>query len=418
MEKIILQHFRQFLSSKINVKEKYIPYYVNWVNQAYHYNNLKNYNIALNARQKQDFLHYLSRHYEDWQVEQARQAIHYFHYFLDIQKKKSQKEFSDHHIKSWENLLEKTRHVLRLKHRSLQTEKSYLNWIIKFARFHRFKNPEKLSGNDIRKFSDALAVENHVSASTQNQALNALVFFFRFALEKEPGDDILAIRARRPKRLPVVLTKDEINSIFSFLNKTNLLIARLLYGTGLRLQECLQLRVKDIDFENNMIIVRGGKGDKDRSTILPERIKWDLQAHLQNTTKTLFVKDRKNKLPGVWLPDAINRKYPDAGKSCGWYWVFPSRSLSTDPRSGLIRRHHLHPSTVQSAFKKAVAKAGIAKHATVHTLRHSFATHLLEAGYDIRTVQELLGHKNLQTTMIYTHVANRNILHVKSPLDA
>ena len=380
MEKIILQQFGQFLASKINIKGKYIPYYISWVKQAYRYTNSKNYHAPLHARQKQDFLHYLSLHYEDWQVEQAKQAIHYFHHFLDIQKNKSQKEFSDQHIKSWENLLEKARHVLRLKHRSLQTEKSYLNWIRKFARFHRFNNPEKLSGNDIRKFLDTLAVENQVSASTQNQALNALVFFYRFALEKEPGDDILAIRARRPKRLPVVLTKDEINSIFSFLNKTNLLIARLLYGTGLRLQECLQLRVKDIDFENNVITVRGGKGDKDRATILPESIKRDLQSHLQNNTKKLFVKDRENKLPGVWLPDAIHRKYPDAGKSWGWYWVFPSRSLSTDPRSGLIRRHHRHPSTVQSAFKNAVAKAGITKPSSVHTLRHSFATHLLEAG--------------------------------------
>ncbi|RMG04646.1 MAG: integron integrase, partial [Nitrospirae bacterium] len=218
------------------------------------------------------------------------------------------------------------------------------------------------------------------------------------------------------RRLPVVLSKKEIQSIFDNLKGTHRLMAMLIYGCGLRLQECLNLRIKDIDLEKNLVIVRAGKGDKDRRTILPDTLKDALLQHISEIRR-LYDEDRARGLPGVYLPGALERKYPNAGKEWAWFWLFPSKSLSVDPRTNTVRRHHIHAGTLQKAFKEAVRKAEIEKSASVHTLRHSFATHLLEDGYDIRTVQELLGHKSLNTTMIYTHVAKRNILGVKSPLD-
>jgi integron integrase len=234
-------------------------------------------------------------------------------------------------------------------------------------------------------------------------------------LDKEIGAIAGAIRASEKRRLPVVLTKREIDSLLDQLDGINGLMARVIYGGGLRIHECLQLRVKDIDFERSSVTIRG-KGDKDRITILPETLKPDLRLHLENV-RNLYEKDRESELPGVQMPGALDRKYPNAGKEWIWYWVFPSKSISVDPRSQIIRRHHVHPNNLQKHIKKAAGKAGIAKRVTVHTLRHSFATHLLENGYDIRTIQELLGHAKLQTTMIYTHVANKKRLGVKSPLD-
>ncbi|MBI5746322.1 MAG: integron integrase, partial [Nitrospirae bacterium] len=222
--------------------------------------------------------------------------------------------------------------------------------------------------------------------------------------------------ARQRRRLPVVLSIKEITSIFEYMAGTQQLMAMLIYGCGLRLQECLSLRIKDIDLEQNIVIVRSGKGDKDRRTMLPESLKDNLIHHLSEV-RAMYDEDRAKDLNGVYLPNALERKYPNAGKEWAWFWLFPSKSLSVDPRSHTVRRHHMHPASLQKAFKTAAGKAGIAKQASVHTLRHSFATHLLEKGYDIRTIQELLGHSNLQTTMIYTHVATKNILGVRSPLD-
>lgn len=235
-------------------------------------------------------------------------------------------------------------------------------------------------------------------------------------LDKNIEGEISAVRARQNRRLPVVLTVKEIEKIFSGMSGANLLMTKLIYGCGLRLHECLQVRVKDIDFEQNMVIIRSGKGDKDRRTVLPEAIRQELIAHL-NQVKALYEKDREVKLNGVQLPGALERKYPNAGKEWAWFWLFPSKSLSIDPQTGIVRRHHVYHDAMQRAFKVAVMKSRITKQASVHTLRHSFATHLLEKGYDIRTIQELLGHRNLQTTMIYTHVATKNILGVRSPLD-
>ncbi|MDI6744300.1 MAG: integron integrase [Thermodesulfovibrionales bacterium] len=278
------------------------------------------------------------------------------------------------------------------------------------------KQPQSLEGKDIQDFLSYLAVEKKVSASTQNQALNAIVFLYRHVFDKNIAGEISAVRARQNRRLPVVLTINEIEKIFSEMSGVNKLMARLIYGCGLRLQECLQLRIKDVDFEQSLVIIRSGKGDKDRRTVLPEAVKDELVKHI-NGIRVIHEKDRKAGVNGVQLPGALDRKYPNAGKEWGWFWLFPSQTLSVEPRTNVVRRHHVYHDALQRAFKTAVMKAEITKQASIHTLRHSFATHLLESGYDMRTIQELLGHTSIQTTMIYTHVATKNILGVRSPLD-
>ncbi|OGW65247.1 MAG: integrase [Nitrospirae bacterium RIFOXYA2_FULL_44_9] len=310
----------------------------------------------------------------------------------------------------------KLREALKLRHRSYSTEKTYVMWLRQFQGFINGKQPQSLEGKDIQDFLSYLAVEKKVSASTQNQALNAVVFLYRHVFDKDIQGEINAVRARQNRRLPVVLTVNEVEKIFSEMSGINKLMARLIYGCGLRLQECLQLRIKDVDFEQSLVIIRSGKGDKDRPTMLPEAVKEELVKHITET-RVIYEKDRNAKLNGVQLPGALERKYPNAGKEWGWFWIFPSQTLSMEPRTGVIRRHHVYHDSLQRAFRNAVIKAGITKQASVHTLRHSFATHLLEDGYDIRTIQELLGHRNLQTTMIYTHVATKNIIGVRSPLD-
>jgi len=261
-----------------------------------------------------------------------------------------------------------------------------------------------------------LAVEQNVAISTQNQAFNSILFLFRHVLDKKIDDISEAVRAKGNRRLPVVLTKQEIGRLFDKLSGVNLLMAEIIYGCGLRLQECLQLRVKDIDFERNAVTIRIGKGDKDRETVLPESLKDVLASHLQKVRK-IFDKDRADDLPGVQLPYAFERKSPNAGKEWPWFWVFPSNTLSVDPITNIVRRHHVFRGHMQKRIKHAAINANIPKRITVHTLRHSFATHLLESGHDIRTIQDLLGHNDLNTTMIYTHVAHKNRLGVKSPLD-
>lgn len=275
--------------------------------------------------------------------------------------------------------------------------------------------PAELVSADVEAFLTRLAVEGRVSSSTQNQAFAALLFLFRHVLYKDLEID--AVRAQERRRLPVVLSPAEVQRILARLPDRFGLMARFVYGCGLRLQECLELRVKDVDFDRGMLTVRSGKGDKDRRTVLPESLRDAWSQHVRGLQET-HRRDRAAGLPSVALPHALERKYPRAGQEWGWFWVFPASSTSIDPRSRLVRRHHQHPSALQKHFKQAVKAARIAKPATIHTLRHSFATHLLEAGTDIRTIQELLGHKDVQTTMIYTHVATRNRLGVRSPLDA
>lgn len=410
----MLNEYEAFLNKRGGLKSQYIPYYLKWVSDCYHFLN-EPLSSRLNSDQKKQFLTDMAKRHEDWQVKQADTALRLYDYF--ISKNITTITGEGYSLEeTWKPLEEKMREALRLRHRSLSTEKTYLIWLRSFRAFVGQKQPDQLGGRDLQDFLSHLAVEKKVSASTQNQALNAIVFFFRHVLNKNIDQELSAVRAKQRRHLPVVLTPKEIQSIFDQMSGTTRLMAMLIYGGGLRLQECLQLRVKDIDLEKSVLIVRSGKGDRDRRTILPESLKNDLIHHI-GEIRSLYDQDRKNEIAGVWLPGALEKKYPNAGKEWGWFWLFPSKSLSVDPRGHVVRRHHVHQAALQKAFKVAAGKAGITKQASVHTLRHSFATHLLENGYDIRTIQELLGHRNLQTTMIYTHIASKNILGVRSPLD-
>jgi integron integrase len=313
-------------------------------------------------------------------------------------------------------LLDQVRLAIRARHYSPKTEESYVHWIKRFIFFHNKRHPAKMGEKEIARFLSSLASELHVSASTQNQALNAILFLYRNVMRKEIGYVAGVLRAKRPQRLPVVLTRQEVKSILGVLDGSDWLMVMFLYGAGLRLMECLQLRVKDIDFTANQILVRAGKGDKDRHTMLPAAVKETLAKHLQ-LVKQQHERDLASGLGRVTLPNALDRKYPNAGREWGWQWVFPAGSHFTDRVTGEQRRHHVHETVLQKTVKLAVRKAGVAKPATPHTFRHSFATHLLEDGYDIRTVQELLGHSDVSTTMIYTHVLNRGGRGVNSPAD-
>ena len=313
-------------------------------------------------------------------------------------------------------LLDQVRDAIRLKHYSIRTEEAYVNWVKRYVLFHHKRHPTEMGASEVEAFLTHLAVNENVAASTQNQALSALLFLYREVLHKDLGP-IDALRAKEPKRLPTVLTKEEVHCVLGHLSGTHLLMAKLLYGSGLRLMECVRLRVKDLDFAQRIILVRDGKGEKDRVTMLPESLIVPLQDHLRLVKRT-HEEDLTRGYGPVYLPYAPDRKYPNANKEWIWQYVFPANRLSVDPRSGVIRRHHLHESGLQKAVRAAAQAASIPKRVSPHTFRHSFATHLLEAHYDIRTVQELLGHKDVKTTMIYTHVLNKGPLAVRSPLDA
>jgi len=314
-------------------------------------------------------------------------------------------------------LLDQVQELLRIKHYALRTEEAYVDWIRRFILFHNKRHPRDMGTPEIRAFLAHLATEGNVAASTQNQALAAILFLYRELLHQELDPlDLDAIRAQKPKRLPTVLTRTEVQKVLALLTGEHLLMARLLYGSGVRLMECLRLRVKDVDFELRQITVRDGKGGQDRVTILPQAIIPALQDHLIHV-RALHKHDLEQGYGCVYLPDALARKYPNACTEWGWQYIFPSDRISKDPRGGELRRHHIHESSLQKAIRAAAQAAGMVKPVSPHTFRHSFATHLLEAGYDIRTVQELLGHKDVKTTMIYTHVLNRGGLAVRSPLD-
>ena len=320
-----LSAFSEYVASKAAVNKKYAPYYVRWVSACYSFLNQPESEV-LTSEQKQSFLKHFAKAREDWQVKQADAALRLYDYFLSRLQTSAKEKPRENEVE-WDAVETKTRNALRLKHMSYSTEKTYLLWLRSFAGFIAEKKPDDINVADMQRFLSYLAVERQVSTSTQNQALNALVFVYRHVLDKQLGDDEL------------------------------------------------------------------------------------------NAVRSLYDSDRKDDINGVFLPGALEKKYPKAGKEWGWFWVFPSKSLSIDPRTSIVRRHHMHPASLQKAFKAAASDTGITKQASVHTLRHSFATHLLENGYDLRTIQELLGHSNLQTTMIYTHVATKNILGVRSPLD-
>jgi integron integrase len=313
-------------------------------------------------------------------------------------------------------LLDQVRDRLRVKHYSLQTEKLYVQWIKRFILFNGKRHPKEMGAVEIEAFLTHLAVAGKVSASTQNQALSALLFLYKEVLRIDmPWLDTI-VRAKRPQRLPVVLSRSEVREVLVRMQGVYGLLANLLYGTGMRIMECVRLRVKDVDFDRGEILVRDGKGGKDRVTMLPTAVVAPLRLHLQQR-QALFEDDKRKGMADVFLPDALAKKYPNSATDWAWQYIFPSGSYSVDPRSGAERRHHLDEKLLQRAMRKAVLAAEIAKPATPHTLRHSFATHLLEAGYDIRTVQELLGHADVSTTMIYTHVLNKGGKGVLSPLD-
>ncbi len=313
-------------------------------------------------------------------------------------------------------LLGRVREVIRYKHYSIRTERAYVDWIRRFVNFHGRRHPREMGADDVRAFLSYLTSDLDVAVATHQQALSALLFLYRDVLELElPWLDNLS-RPTKPKRLPTVLSQTEVEALLVAMSGTHALMARLLYGTGMRLMECLRLRVKDVDFDLGEILIRDGKGAKDRVTVLPRSLVPALRTHLQRV-RGLWQGDREVGRNGVQLPDALARKYQNAPLEWGWFWVFPARDLSTDPRSGVERRHHAHEQALQRAIKRGLQAAGIAKPASTHTLRHSFATHLLQAGYDIRTVQELLGHVSVETTMIYTHVMNRGGRGVVSPAD-
>jgi integron integrase len=334
-------------------------------------------------------------------------------------------------------LLDQARDILRAKHYSYRTEQAYIDWMRRFILFHGKRHPKDMGAAEIQAFLLYLANERNISASTQNQALSAILFLYREVLQKDI-EPILLSTAKRPQRIPTVLTRQEVIQILGHMTGVYKLMAQLLYGSGLRLMECLRLRVKDIDFDYRAITVRDGKGEKDRIVPLPQAVILDLRRQIERV-RLLHEEDLAAGYGEVYLPYALAQKYPNAAREFGWQYLFPAPKLSRDPRppstgghlpedipsplesraggEGKLRRHHLAPSSLQRAIKAAVLRSGIPKHVTAHTFRHSFATHLLQAGYDIRTVQEILGHKDVRTTMIYTHVLQRGGLAVRSPLD-
>jgi len=313
-------------------------------------------------------------------------------------------------------LLDRVRHAVRSRHMSPRTEKTYIGWIRRFILFHNKRHPAEMGEAEIARFLTSLATDGRVSASTQNQALSALLFLYQEVLDIKLNWLQGVVRARRPARLPVVLTRAEVDAVLGHLRGVSWLMASLMYGAGLRVMECCRLRVKDIDLHRSEITVRDGKGAKDRVTLMPARLKAPLTTHLDEVSR-MHQRDLAQGRGRAPMPGALNLKYPSADKEWGWQWIFPATRFYRDDVTGLFHRHHLHESVVQRAVKDAVRAARVAKTASCHTLRHSFATHLLESGYDIRTIQELLGHSDVGTTMIYTHVLNRGGRGVRSPLD-
>ncbi|MFO8240573.1 MAG: integron integrase [Dissulfuribacterales bacterium] len=438
---------------ELGVEEPRRPFYVHWVRQFFNHQNKRKQRRDLGREEIEAFIQALAAEpgVADWQVVQARDALEiYYEQFRGIslepaQAKGAQAERGPHITKPADRIpaphdsdqpspvpklqgrgptqkvdlaaLEKaTLEALRTEHYAMKTEKAYLHWIRRFVSYHHDNRPSHMGGAEIHQFLSHLAINERVAASTQNQALNAIVFLYRKVVKKDVGDFSGFPRARRPQRLPIVLSRQEVQALLSRLDGAEGLLARLLYGTGMRVSEALRLRVQDLAFDRNEITVRSGKGDKDRRVPFPASLKNELYQHLDGR-RHQYEEDRKNRMHEVELPGALARKYPNAPYEWKWQFVFASPDYSVDPRSGARRRHHIHEVRVQRAVKKAAAEAEIATRVTPHTLRHCFATHLLEAGQDIRTVQELLGHADVSTTMVYTHVLNKGPMGVVSPLD-
>lgn len=415
-----LPEFQKYLRERELVPEKNIPFFAYWVSRYLHFARTRE--LSSEAYNEAGILEFLDGLRSDpktldWQPRQADDALqlYYFHFLGKSGSGESGRMAAD----DIPGLLKELKRLIRLKHYSYSTERTYLQWSERFLNYvvqTEKKRLSEISSAEFKNFLSHLALKLRVSASTQNQAFSAVLFLFRNALHIIPEGLDETVRAKRGQKVPVVFAAEEVKGIFSHMTGLNRLFAELLYGSGMRLMEVARLRVKDIDFDADTIYVRSGKGDKDRSTVLPQTVKQRLQEHIAQV-RTVHQKDIAEGHGEVYLPDALARKYPNAGKEWAWQYVFPSAKLSVDPRSGKIGRHHISDKSIQVAMKAALRKADIHKHASVHTLRHSFATHLLQAGVNIREVQSLLGHKNVETTMIYTHVLRDMANAPKSPLD-
>lgn len=407
-----LPDFQAYLKTHRLAPEKSIPFLAHWVDR---YLEFLDRHPALPVQEKLSwFLKELARRAQDWQVRQAATAVNlYTSHFKGTQEAEARK------TGGWDNALRSLRNILRLRHYSQKTEKSYLGWVHRFRRYAleiKKPLPGDCGQDDVRNYLSHLALTAKVSASSQNQAFNALVFFFREVLGEGLADLGTTVRARRGERVPEVLTVDEIKLLFAAAEGRALLLMRLIYGAGLRLSEAVRLRVKDVDLGAATLTIHAGKGDKDRTTVLPRSLFSDLRNHMA-AVKILHDKDLARGFGEAPLPEGLSRKYPNAGKEWGWQFLFPSTDISVDPADGRPRRWHMSEKTVQNMVRDAASRAGLVKHATVHTLRHSFATHLLMQGVNIREVQDLLGHKNVETTMVYTHVLRNMAGAPKSPLD-
>jgi integron integrase len=416
-----LMEFEKYLKNNNLVPENKIKYFSNWADKFLHGINYKV--AAIDQNSILCFINSMRKDqkYEDWQIRQAESAVRiYVRNFLNLNTQPVLQaepvEKKEQSALSWQEAILKIRECMRVRHYSYSTEKTYIEWIERFGNYTGKGNIFDVSDEDVRKYMAFLAVKQRVSASTQNQGFNAILFFFRYVLRKEMGGMKDNVRAKRPFRLPVVFSTAEVAKIISHLDGTTALMAKLMYGCGLRLNEGMRLRVNSLDLERNLVHIRAAKGDKDRMVPMPVSLREDLKAHLERL-KDLHAMDISLGHGEVHMPEALDRKYPNASKELGWQWFFPSKNLSVDPRSGKVMRHHLQDRAFQKTIKSAIEKAGVNKHGSCHSLRHSFATHLLENGTDIKVIQELLGHNSLETTMIYTHVAQKKLAVVESPLD-
>jgi integron integrase len=418
----ILPEFQDFLLDKKLAQEKNVFFFALWASKFLNYANKKH--IPPDQYQENAVIEFIeslksNSTMSEWQIRQAGDAIrlYYFHYRGFKPKNISAGKSADFAPE----LLVEAKRLIRLKHYSYSTEKTYLQWIKHFLDYAGQTGGKEAAADvepaDCKNFLSHLALQERVSSSTQNQAFNAILFLFRLVLCKDMGNMAETVRAKRGQKLPAVFSVEEVKRLLACLNGRDFLIAVLLYGAGLRLMELARLRVKDVDMDLNTMTVRSGKGDKDRTTVLLATVKDQLKNHLIEVKK-LHESDLAGGNGEVYLPNALDRKYPSAGKEWAWQYVFPANNLSVDPRSGKVRRHHISDTAIQDVIKKAIRKAGIHKFATVHTLRHSFATHLLMNGVNIREVQELLGHKNVETMMIYTHVLRNMSKAPVNPLDS
>ena len=410
-----MNNFKQFLETSNDVKPDHIQYYIYWISKFMEFCNENELKLLLDY--KEDFLVKLDGKHEEWQIELANNAvIHYFSYIDNRNKNNKSINYYDNNEKCCKTC-EEMQKKIRLRNMSQNTEKIYLKWVERFFEFLNGKSLNKITSDDVINYIQQLAEKEKVSISTQNQAYNAIIFLYNNVLNIAVDRNISkAIRTKGKQNLPLVMSKNECLKVLDQLTGIYKLMVQVVYGGGLRLSECTRLRIKDIDLERNVVIVDNEKGDKSRETLLPQSLINDLRIHLLEV-KEKFDEDRSKNISGVYLPDSLKGKCPNAGKDWKYQWLFPSNGLLVDPHTGAVRRYHINPTTLQKKVKKAVSIAEINELISIQTFRHSFAVHLLEAGYALNVIQELLGHSNIQTTMVYTHIMKTNKLNVRSPLD-